>query len=113
MQADGSGVTQLTFVRGTELCPSWSPDGQQIAYGQVGNQNPGVYIMDDDGSGATRIYANGFAVQPSYSPDGNWLTFHRWHGGALDVYIVRTDGSGATPVTRLRERALNPNWSPF
>jgi TolB protein len=113
MHADGSDVTRLTFAKGTELCPDWSSDGRRIAFGQFGNRNPGLYVMNADGRGAHRIYSNGFAFQPSWSSDGGWLTFHRWHGGALDVYVIRSDGSDLAPVTRLKELAQNPNWTPF
>jgi Tol biopolymer transport system component len=51
VNADGSGLTQLTHDPQTALNPSWSPDGSQIAYLST-QESSGwvVYVMNADGS---------------------------------------------------------------
>lgn len=40
---DGSGLTQITFHHGNDLCPRWSPDGSEIYFLSQRNQQKGNY----------------------------------------------------------------------
>jgi Tol biopolymer transport system component len=55
-------------------CPTWSPDGKQIAFllngGAVPEAQPGIWIMKADGSERRRLGAFG---RPLWSPDGKQL----------------------------------------
>ncbi len=57
MNADGSGVTQVTNTPTFEFFPVWSPDGTKITF--TGNtlepSNFDVYVMNVDGTGITRL----------------------------------------------------------
>jgi len=53
MNADGTGVMQLTTVHGDGL-PAWSPDGKRIAFTRYVLQSD-IFIMNADGSGVTNI----------------------------------------------------------
>src|SRR4051812_15339516 len=70
MNADGSGAQQLTFndltlssVSGLTLAyghdrePSWSPDGNKIAFAsdRITDRRYDVYVMNADGSGQTNL----------------------------------------------------------
>lgn len=46
VNADGTGLKQLTDDRSTAGEPSWSPDGRQIAFTQEGE----IYVMNADGT---------------------------------------------------------------
>jgi Tol biopolymer transport system component len=82
--------------------PSWSPEGNEIAFGS----GPQVHVASADGSGR-RIVAtlpDEVAVGPEWSADGAWLAFeHR-----EDVWVVRADGSALRRVGRYGGYA----WSP-
>ncbi len=60
INADGTGVRQLTSTPTHEFFPVWSPDGTQITF--TGNtldpSNFDVYVMNADGSGITRLTFN-------------------------------------------------------
>jgi hypothetical protein len=59
--ADGSGQTRLPPSTTTaNFSPSWSPDGEKIAFvGKTDNLPEEIYVMNaDDGSGQTRLTNN-------------------------------------------------------
>jgi Tol biopolymer transport system component len=65
-----------------DLCPAFSPDGEQIAYFHSSGEFPeppdypsGLYIIDKDGSNQKMIIQGLFFDSPSWSPDGEWLVF--------------------------------------
>jgi TolB protein len=63
MSPDGSGFTRLVPGRR----PAWSPDGSRMVF--VGESNaPGLYVVNADGSGLTRITNNPADTAPSWGP---------------------------------------------
>ena len=103
------------------LAPMWSPDGTRIAYLhlapapqngnlagghsglQIGNPVGGVWVMNADGSGKTKLAdvipesrATMEGWGPAWSPDGSRLIFASERPGEpnSDLYVVHADGSG-------------------
>jgi TolB protein len=122
MNADGSGVTQLTFSPRQDAQPAWSPDGRQIAFVSARDlttqsSTGEVYVMNVDGTQARRLTTLGGAVvsRVSWAPDGRRLAFGASPAGAsalgFDVYAVNPDG---TQLAQLTFDALSgqPSWSP-
>ena len=119
MNADGSGVEQLTdndFP--LDGGPSWSPDGGRIAFrsyrdGDLEIYRDGVmeiYVMNADGSGEQRLTYNEYEdYNPAFSPDGGRLLFLSDREGDNGIYVMNADGSG---VVRLAE-GHRPAWSPL
>ena len=72
MNADGSGVTQVTHNTINEFDPIWSPNGQQIAFGRIsGCCAAAVVVINADGSGERVLADNGFPG--AWSPDGRQI----------------------------------------
>jgi len=61
MNADGSGLAQLSPQSVYDVSPTWSPDGQQLAFlrSTDGGRNFDIYIMNADGSNAHAITSDG------------------------------------------------------
>ena len=59
MNADGTGQTRLTNNAGDDRSPTWSPDGQKIAFASDRDGNVEIYVMNADGTGQTNLTNNG------------------------------------------------------
>lgn len=78
VQADGSGLVQLTDNTTDETGPNWSPDGRQLAFVSDLDQTPKFVVSDADGSNAA-IVATGLEVSFDlvWSPTGRRIVFRR------------------------------------
>ena len=95
VRADGS---QLARIGETTALPTWSPDGDELAYATVDGEVPAlyaVYAVRPDGTGRRLVWSggadDGFAPisQVLWSPDGSDILFF-----SNESYLVRPDGSG-------------------
>ncbi|HDR3890873.1 TPA: PD40 domain-containing protein, partial [Bacillus cereus] len=94
--------------------PSWSPDGQKIAFTSFRDGNPEIYVMNTDGSNQTRITNSpGNNIDPSWSPDGQKIAFTSTRDGNGEIYVMNTDGSNQTNITNNPASDNEPSWSPF
>jgi TolB protein len=135
MNADGSGIRQLTSPNNFDQCPQgtsasdlkpdWSPDGKTILFerdfsideftdgldcggsGSIIN----VYIMNADGTEVRRLRpvdlwdSDG---EPAWSPDGQFVAFSKESGG---VFVVRADGSSGQQQVVTNYPEFSPAWS--
>ncbi|MEK6647097.1 MAG: hypothetical protein AABY84_10540 [Candidatus Firestonebacteria bacterium] len=107
MDADGSGVTQLTFNSFADVDPSFSSDGKRIIFSS--NREGGkpedfeVYTMNYDGSNQIRITTNSFQDRgPRFSYDGSKIVFYRIdskNGNNAKIWAMYSDGSGERVLT--------------
>jgi TolB protein len=118
MDTDGSAVTRLTDG-GYATSPSWSPNGQFIAFAWDRKYGPGapggqdIYVMEV----ATKRWIQvthdiGRCDFPSWSPDGRHIVFaNSPDGRASSTRIVSmlADGTGRRNLTG--PGADMPNWS--
>lgn len=87
------------------MSPTWSPDGQRIAF--LSNRAEGwdLYVMDADGGAVERLTAGATADDPAWSPDGRQIAVERDHR----IEAVNPDGSERCV---LASKASHPTWSP-
>jgi Tol biopolymer transport system component len=95
--------------------PSWSPQGDLIAYRSV-DPPLGAYVVEPDGSNPRRVSqvsGSGFAfAYPQWSADGQLITFYAGPDGGHDVWVARTDGSEEWPIGDEPVEEYWPGFSP-
>jgi dipeptidyl aminopeptidase/acylaminoacyl peptidase len=80
INADGSGLVQMTNGADGERSPRWSPDGKTIAFvakrGTDADSVAQIYLISRDGGEALPLTSHATAVSSiSWSPDGTTLYF--------------------------------------
>ena len=110
-------LTRLTVGRYYDnLSPTWSQDGQRIAFISTRAGSPQLYVMSADGTGQ-EVMANfdyGFTGQtngPEWSPDGRSVAFHREVGGVPQVFVLDVASGQVRQITG-DGRNEDPTWAP-
>ena len=121
MNADGTGIAQLTHVDGGVLHPVWSPDGGKIAFDTpIGSAKGRIGVINPDGSGLLWLVKDAIGRYDvlrtgSWSPDGGSLVFTRFdiRGGTAvsDVFDITLADSRANQLTH-DGASEYPSWSP-
>ena len=113
--ADGTNTTRLTNNIDFDRSPSWSPDGEKIAFTSDRDGNTEIYVMNAaDGSGQTNI-SNSPAREyyPSWSPDGEKIAFTSDRDGNTEIYVMNAaDGTNTTRLTYNPALDEQSSWSP-
>ena len=112
----GGDHVQLTDDEAFESTPSFSPNGDQIAFARVpSGAVPSLAVVPSLGGPVTTIVAG--ATMPAWSADGRRLAFVMERGGALPRALGISDARGGDLTLLLEaDGALpffyEPSWSP-
>jgi Tol biopolymer transport system component len=113
MHPDGSGIRRLTRELPAVSHPSWSADGQRIAFNAGSPTASDISLIDIDGSGLTKITSDaGANFYPTWSPDGSRLAFSSNRDGDWDIYVMKVDGSDVRQLVDSSGLDDKPRWSP-
>lgn len=107
LNLDTNEQKQLTADPSVDWMPTFSPDGNQIAFVSDRSGTDSVWIMNRDGGEARKLVDN--AWDPAWSPDGASLAFRSLDRDKPGVAVVSV--SGGKPVV-VAPKATNPTWSP-
>jgi Tol biopolymer transport system component len=103
-----SGHIRIT-AGGTDSFPSWSPDGQTIAFSRDAGGNVDIYTVNVDGSNLQRLTdAPGHDTLPAYLPDGD-IVFRSARTGSWGIWKMKGDGSNQTQI--IGNAPVGPDWA--
>jgi Tol biopolymer transport system component len=113
VNANGTGVVNLTDNAAHDYDPAWSPDRSKIAFSTNRDGNYEIYVMNADGTGATRLTnATGTDEFPTWSGDGTQIAFDSSRDGDAEIFMVPAAGGAATQLTTNTSTDAYPSWSP-
>jgi len=76
-RANLAQLAKITTDTSSATEPAFSPDGSRIAFVSTRDGNAEIYVMDPDGTNATRLTNDAQADgRPAFTPDGQAVVFH-------------------------------------
>jgi TolB protein len=110
---DGANPYGVTRNGSTNVLPSWSPGGGQIAFTSYMRNNPDLYVVGAGGGRPKKLASyKGMNTGASWSPDGSKLAVTLSKDGNPDIYVVSaSDGSVLTRITDNKAIDTSPAWS--
>ena len=115
MNANGGNVTRLTFSDNVDnYSPTWSPDGNEIAFAAVSSGFSEIVIINANGSDERVLVGLNeyFAGSTTWSPSGNSLAFAIWKpNGKPVIQVVDYDGENTRFLTNDANKSNWPSWS--
>jgi TolB protein len=110
--ADGYGPRIVTESSEPIMSPSWSPDGQSLAYVSFEGKASAIYVQRLATGERRRVSArSGINGAPAWSPDGRKLALTLSRDGNLDVYVLDLATQGLTRLTSDSAIDTEPEWS--
>jgi TolB protein len=115
MDTDGSGIQRLTDG-GYASSPSWSPNGQFLAFAWNRKYGPGapggqdIYVMEIATKRWIQLtHDSGPCDFPSWSPDGRHIVYANGRGHSSQIWTMLADGTQKHALTT--NGGDMPNWS--
>lgn len=103
MSLEGTDVQRLTPGTGEATNPSWSPDGDHIAFAWTKGYEPGnynIFLMDVASQQTTQLTSNeGRNENPSWAPDGAHIVYASKRGRQSQIWVMNADGTGKHALT--------------
>jgi Tol biopolymer transport system component/DNA-binding winged helix-turn-helix (wHTH) protein len=100
---------QLTTTGRLHAEPTWSPDGQMVAYASDRGGDFDIWVQKVSGGSPVQITSDAARDwQPSWSPDGRHIAYRSERNGG-GIFVVPAEGGSAR---RIAESGYNPLWSP-
>jgi len=112
--SDGTDVQKIEMPdMGYVVDPSWSPNGQLLAFSwrrPTGNFD--IYVMDIVSRQLVELTRDQARNErPSWAPDGRHLVFESTRSGTRQIWSMLADGSSPRQLT-FEGQSESPNWSP-
>lgn len=111
--ADGFGAQTVVASEEPIISPTWSPEGNRIAYVSFEQKKPIVYVQTLS-TGQRRVVANfrGSNSSPAWAPDGRRLAVVLTRDGSSQIYAIPSEGGAPQRLSNSNSIDTEPNFSP-
>ena len=114
-RVDGTGMRRITGVGNHDRRPTWSPDGQWLAFYRINaeERSTQVYRVRADGTGLRQLTnVSASAVSPAWSPNGRRILYVVETVGNDNIWSMRANGSDHRREVGGRQITNDPEWQP-
>jgi serine/threonine protein kinase len=132
INADGSNRTAWLDGPTCDVQPTWSPNGQWIAFLRISRDTNGnggvdfedtgdVWVGSASGGSLRQVTSGVWATTPAWSPDGLWIAFAQVRDSngndvsdgkdAVDIWAVPFEGGNPVPLVQSSNRDGDPTWT--
>jgi len=109
-------VVPLIALKGNQGSPAFSPDGNQIAFGEFEGEDGAIYTALIGGDKPLRLTMKSGVCCPTWSPDNRQIAFLRFLDKGFGINVVSalggTEKTLYTSGSGLRGMCSHPEWSP-
>jgi TolB protein len=114
MDYDGNNAHALTAYKSIVMSPSWSPDGDKIAFASYRRGVPDIEILSRiERKPYTFERAGGTTSMPAWSPDGGKIAFATSRDGSdMEIYVADWNGKNMRRLTVNKGVDVSPVWNP-
>jgi Tol biopolymer transport system component len=120
---DGTGLLNLTNHPARDGWPSWSPDGQRIAFMSERSGRRELYVMNADGTKPRAVTRNtpsnaDYEFPITWAPDSRRIAFVLDHDAKSSyrrgraIHVADVDGGNTWRLTHDATGETEPIWSP-
>jgi len=114
INADGTGLEQLTSWPTDERVPDWSPDGRTLVFYSNNDGDYDLYTLSLSSRAITKLTFNDCNdYSPQWSPDSKQIVYYSDCDGNREIYLIHPDGANIQQLTFTTD-VYNwfPAWSP-
>ncbi|MBN1679880.1 MAG: PD40 domain-containing protein [Anaerolineae bacterium] len=113
VEANGSGLVNLTANPADDRWPTWSPDGTQIVFQSDRDGDIELYLLSLFGNTLARLTNSpGPDRNPTWTPAGPGIAFISERSGNADIFMIDASGTPLVQMSNTPENDSDPAWSP-
>ena len=114
MDINGGKQRRVTNKSGYELTPTFSPDGNYLAFaGDRDGHGLDIFLMSRNNPNDEKVVASRrfHDASPAFSDDGKRIAFIANSDGNPEIYLMNSNGSGLFRLSHSKAEEMGPQFS--